>query len=112
MTLLINRGKAAGSAGPVIRNYTITTGSTGLVAASISNQSYMHGQVFINDTVNSLFFGYSIMNFNGIIQTSIYDMVGHTFDIDITDYTSGSDIGLSIVNHEPLTLFVSIIQEL
>jgi hypothetical protein len=110
MTLLINR--AGGGSSSTIRNYTILAAHTGQVVASVTNQQYMKGNVFINDTVNSLFFEYSITNFNGTLTTTIFGMIGHEFDISIVDFISGSNVGLAITNNEASSLLVTLIQEL
>lgn len=110
MTLLIN--KSSGSSGSTVRNYTILAAHTGQVAATVTGQQTMKGTVFINDTVNSLFFNYNITNFNGTLTTTIYGMIGHEFNIGIADFVSGSNVGLAITNNEASTWFVTLIQEL
>lgn len=109
MTLLINKSSGSSTA---VRNYTIAAAHTGQISASITGQQTMNGTVFINDTVNSLFFEYNITNFNGILTTTIYGLIGYEFNIGITDFISGSNIGFSITNNEASTLNVTIFQQL
>ena len=110
MTLLIN--KNSGAKGSTVRNYTIDIAHTSNLTAALATQSYTKGNIFINDTINSLFFEYNIINFNGTISTTIYGMVGHEFDLNINDFNDGTNIGLSITNNTSATLFVTLIQEL
>ena len=110
MTILINKSGSGKS--NTIRNYSILPAHTVQVVASNTSQQYTKGHIFINDTTDSLFFEFSITNFNGILTTTIFGLIGKEFNMDIVDYTSGPNIGFSITNHEASTLFVTLIQEL
>ena len=110
MTLLIN--KNSGARGSTVRNYTIPAAHTNSIVAALVSQQYTKGSVFINDTVNSLFFEYSIINFNGVLNTTIHGMIGHEFNLNINDFIDSTNIGISITNNEISTLFVTLIQEL
>lgn len=104
--------KSATNNNSIVRNYVINSAASGNILASNNGKPYTEGTVFIKNNTDSLLFNYNIMNYNNIMKTAIYGLIGKEFNIQIDDFASGSNVGLTITNNESTALIVSIIQQL